>query len=272
MNKSKGRQLAIPKIRFYKVFLGLSFLAFLTVLQSCKKPEMSGLVKFTFSSTFDSNKLVPSDSLFYKIPSGQTISVSDIQYFISHIVLIDDHGKRVELSRSNIHYIDMKEEASLSWTIDDPIPNGLYTAVEFTYGLDKEDNTGNRFINPPQSLMFWPEALGGGYHYMKINGKWSNEGSDTLHPYGLHTGIGQTQADGALTEFHHNYVSFHFDSLSFFITTEGVTSLNINMEVKNWFDNPNLWDFNTYGGSIMQNQKAQQTLRENAWNSFTINE
>ena len=40
------------------------------------------------------------------------------------------------------------------------------------------------------------------------------------------------------------------------------------MIVDNWFRNPNLYDFNEYGSAIMQNQAAQQTLKENGADVF----
>ena len=28
------------------------------------------------------------------------------------------------------------------------------------------------FVNPPEVNMMWPDVLGGGYHYLMLNGKW----------------------------------------------------------------------------------------------------
>ena len=38
--------------------------------------------------------------------------------------------------------------------------------------------------------MMWPDILGGGYHYMMINGKWKNENNVTDN-FAFHLGIGQ---------------------------------------------------------------------------------
>ena len=43
----------------------------------------------------------------------------------------------------------------------------------------------------------------------------------------------------------------------------------LTMVVDNWFRNPNLYDFNVYGSAIMQNQTAQQALKENGQDVFT---
>ncbi len=42
------------------------------------------------------------------------------------------------------------------------------------------------------------------------------------------------------------------------------------MIVDNWFRNPNLYDFNEFGSAIMQNQAAQQALKENGNDVFRI--
>ena len=44
------------------------------------------------------------------------------------------------------------------------------------------------------------------------------------------------------------------------------------MNVNAWFSNPYLFDFNVFGGSIMQNREAQEVLRANGWNVFGVKE
>ena len=41
------------------------------------------------------------------------------------------------------------------------------------------------------------------------------------------------------------------------------------MNVNAWFTNPYLFDFNEFGGSIMQNREAQMVLRANGHNVFS---
>ena len=40
------------------------------------------------------------------------------------------------------------------------------------------------------------------------------------------------------------------------------------MNINNWFSTPHVYDFNTYGSAIMQNQEAQNILKENGNNVF----
>ncbi|MEG1498265.1 MAG: hypothetical protein RRX93_04175 [Bacteroidales bacterium] len=233
---------------------------------------MKGSIDFQFTFTYDGKPIKLGDTL-YQIPSGNFIQIDEIQYFISNVSLIDASGNRQSLveTRNTAHYVDIKDTPTLTWTTRENLNAGVYEYVEFVYGFTESENRSNRFVNPPESFMFWPEALGGGYHYMKINGKWKRANADSVEfqNFGLHTGVGQSWENGVAVSFHPNYVVIR-DSLQLFVTASSSRTLQINMEVSNWFSNPNLWNFELYGGGIMQNQKAQQALKENAWNVFSI--
>lgn len=260
--------------------LTVMLLAALCLLTSCRKKEWYGdvTVAFTFSYNGEELRALDGTRLFAMptqdtLPSGQSVTIEEIRYFISKVYLIEENGTRVPLGTadgSGCHFIDFALTGTRQWTVED-VPTGHYVGLGFTYGLDEADNVSRRFSNPPESLMFWPDALGGGYHYMQINGKWlSAEGAEFM-PFGLHTGIGQTWQDGQATAFHHNYVRLQFpDTLSMFLTMDGRQTLTIDMDVMQWLTNPNAWDFSVQGGAIMQNQAAQQILKENAWNVFSI--
>ena len=42
------------------------------------------------------------------------------------------------------------------------------------------------------------------------------------------------------------------------------------MEINNWFQNPNLYDFDVYGEAIMGNASAQQAISNNGTDVFSI--
>ena len=110
--------------------------------------------------------------------------------------------------------------------------------------------------------MAWPDVLGGGYHYMQINGKWL-AANDTVRPFNLHTGIGQRYENGQVTEFVPNYFRMTLPLRDFVVTKDATTQLDFVMNVNGWMSEPNIYDFDVIGGSIMQNQAAQDMLREN---------
>ncbi len=126
------------------------------------------------------------------------------------------------------------------------------------------------FVNPPESFMFWPEYLGGGFHYLKLNGKWLDQNGDTK-VYNFHLGIGQEYDDeGVITGFVQNY--FEVDFKRMFFTVEAGQSIRVEllMDVDKWFTSPHDFDFNVWGGDIMQNQQAMEIGCENGQDVFRI--
>jgi hypothetical protein len=101
--------------------------------------------------------------------------------------------------------------------------------------------------------------------YMMINGKWQ---TDTINSvFHFHTGIGQIREGETITGFVHNNFNVQVPN-SGFVISETPVLLNLSMNINNWFTSPNDYDFNYWGGGIMQNQDAQVVIRENGWNVF----
>jgi len=250
-------------MRFYTFFFIIMISVFLAA--SCTKHE-KGNVKIIFTHTVD-NDPVQFNQLIYKNAAGNQYQINEIKYFISRIFFIDTKGNAVEIKQNDgIHYVDCSLENTLRWKIDE-IPPKDYTAVSFVFGLDENDNISNRFVNPPECNFSWSQPLGGGYHYMQINGKFLNK-EGNLQNMNIHTGIGQLYDENhEVTQFVHNYFTVTLP-VAFSVHSENTTTLTLNMEIQRWFDSPNLYDFNEFGTGIMQNQRAQQMLKENGWDVF----
>jgi hypothetical protein len=164
--------------------------------------------------------------------------------------------------------VDCGINKTMNWTIK-KIPPKNYISVSFVFGLDENDNKSNRFVNPPESNFFWPEVLGGGYHYMQINGKFLNNNSETQN-MNIHTGIGQIRdVNNNITQFVHNHFMVTLP-INFSVDEDNTTQLSLYMEIQRWFDTPNIYNIDEFGSGIMQNQRAQELLKENGWNVFEI--
>ena len=230
-------------------------------LVSCKKPASYGDLTVNIDYSVNGKALI-TDSLCYCNEAGNAFLITEIQWFISKMELQDERGEWVS-SEQKIFYIDTDIPESQTLQIAS-IPVGRYKALRFVFGLDEEDNRTGLFTDPPESEMFWPDFLGGGYHYMKLNGKYLNaEGH--LAPLAIHLGIGQNED---CTEFYQNYFIVELP-IDFTIKENTVNQFDLTMVIDNWFRNPNLYDFNEFGSAIMQNQAAQQALKENGKDVFT---
>ncbi len=155
----------------------------------------------------------------------------------------------------------------MSWNISQELPEGQYDSIGFTFGLNEADNLTFNYVNPPESFMFWPDTLGGGYHYLKLNGKWKNDTMLTNRPYEFHLGIGQIyqgdSVNGAILDYVQNYFEVSLPQSSFQYNDNNTLNLNIIMNIENWFQNPNEYNLSDYSENIMQDQEAISKACEN---------
>lgn len=218
----------------------------------------------TFAFQVDGETL-DQDVRKYVNAAGNQYEVNEIMFFISDIKLYKSDGSVVEKDR--IHYVDVDIPETLDWDMG-VVPQDDYTSISFTFGLDDPQNRSNRFVNPPECNMSWPEVMGGGYHYMKINGKWlANDGQ--VKPFDLHTGRGQVyDVEGNVIEFVDN--SFTVQLKHPFKVKENGTEIQLVMDINKWFNAIRMFDLDEWGGSIMQNQAAQELLKQNGPQVFEL--
>lgn len=239
----------------------------LIVFISCEEPTAN--VRLDFSFTVDDQSL-QRDTCQYLNAAGNLYGVSEVQFFISDVRLLHSDGNVVSLQNADAHYVDADIANTLSWLSMDKIPTGEYTELSFVFGLTPALNQTYHFPNPPENAMSWPANLGGGYHYMKINGWWINpEGIRCL--FNLHTGTGQQYGnDGNFLGFVDNTFRVNIPLDNFVVSKNSTATIPLTMDINRWFDSPNLFDFNVFGGSIMQNQQAQEILKLNGPHVFYV--
>ncbi|MDA3944695.1 MAG: hypothetical protein PF694_14275 [Bacteroidetes bacterium] len=277
----------------------ISILLIISACQKTDEPATFGQIAFEVHHEVDGENL-NTDALIYTNGAGNRYMVNEIQWFISNLTLIGADGSNTELmesSEENIFYIDTDIEESWHFKANKPIPAGRYSGLRFTFGLDKALNKSHRFVNPPESFMFWPTYLGGGYHYMKLNGKWIN----TLginEPFNFHLGIGQEYYEAGKTNedfyvfgrsdnyehcegylppenlspviaFIHNNFTIELP-LDFEVMSGQTTQLDLVMQVEKWFNSRELYDHDQWGGAIMQQQAAMEMGCRNGVEAFHL--
>lgn len=213
------------------------------------------------------------DTLKYVNAAGNSYLINEIQYFISDVILYHSNGTIKEIKDwEDIHYIDTDLPYSHTWEVYDKIQDGNYDSISFTFGFKPEKNISFMFVNPPENNMFWPEYLGGGYHYMKLNGKWvTDHQTQQTTPFDFHLGIGQIyDQQDTIVGFIHNNFDVSLPISNFSIAKGETTEISFIMNVEKWFDEPHIYDHDVWGGYIMQNQEAMQRVKENGWNVFSM--
>jgi len=261
----------------------LMFLALATAWTGCKNdkddPEApAGKIVFNFHHHVDGVP-VAYDSTGYVNEAGNIYEVNEIQYFISDVTLHQAFGGKVVIGKEiDIYYIDSDIPGTMRWQVFDPIPEGTYTGISFTFGINEKKNKSFMFVNPPEVNMVWPEFLGGGYHYLKLNGKYQDEvgGTTYLRPFNYHMGIGQiydpptTFHPDSIVGFVQNYFEVVLPNSGFSIAKGQKLEIDIIMQIEEWFRNPVTWDHHVFGNFTMQNQAAMQAMKENGHNVFIV--
>lgn len=193
----------------------------------------------------------------YTNVAGNRYGVMRLQYFVSDIVLERQGADPVQLDE--IHYVDLAEPATLRYVPATPIPPGIYTGVSFVFGIPKAKNISNAFVQPPQSLMEWPAMMGGGYHYMKLEGRFIDR-QEQIANFKLHTGM--------LMGMDYS-VPVALEDLALDVG-EADLEVEIVMDIEEWLRDPNVYDFNDYMPGMMGNAQAQRSAQQNGWNVFAL--
>ena len=252
----------------------LFVILFALLAVACTKRNDKAEIDLNIGYEINGQPLV-TDTLCYTNEAGNQFLITEIQWFLSNIQLLDPDGDwqsfrqreamdSVAELTEHIFYIDTDIPESQTLRGKE-IPVGHYTALRFTFGLDDIDNYTGLFSDPPESDMFWPDVLGGGHHYMKLNGKFVGS-PGRLTPLAIHLGIGQ---NNDCTEFYQNYFIVELP-IDFDVKANADNHLDLTMVIDNWFRNPHTIDFNAFGSHIMQNQTAQRLLNGNGKDVFKI--
>tara|TARA_B110000879_G_scaffold110046_1_gene147431 strand:- start:2800 stop:3564 length:765 start_codon:yes stop_codon:yes gene_type:complete len=191
-----------------------------------------------FKHYVDGIELVVNE-MIYTNQSNDNYSIQTLRYLISDITLHTDNGDETLLDE--VHFIDISIDSTLILNISQ-INYQNYTFISFTMGLDSLKNITNLFLNENFFPSFvWPEFLGGGYHYMQLEGDFNT----VFNGYTTHTG-------GT------NGLDFSFNKM---FPINEITDININMEITNWYKNPEIFDLTTDG--IMGDINKQVILKAN---------
>lgn len=251
----------------------LSILIFssLLLLFACKKDALDSIVKqekygkvaFKFLHYVNGKPLIK-DSLMYNNAFQKLYSVYGLKYFLSEFSLWKS-GVEIKIDSSAIiHYIDLDITSTQTWNLLDKIPEGAYDSVTFMYGISAQNNKSNIFVNPPESNLFWPASMGGGYHYMQLDLKWKDS-LNLIQSFNCHLGIGKSG-----NAFVHNCFRVNLSNSDFTLAENENKTIPIIMNIDSWFHTPYAINFSLYTAGIMGNQNAMNIISQNGFDVFTL--
>jgi hypothetical protein len=194
------------------------------------------------------------DDIRYTNAAGDEYSVVRLEYLLSNLALHaadgSIHGVRGPF------YNDARTAASLQHVLEQ-VPSASYDAISFTFGLDETTNVSDAFLEEPwNSRMAWPFPLGGGYHYMILDGFVRDPAGDRTH----NTHLGRTQQ-----EPHFFHVVLPIDTIA---VDGNESSVRVTMEISEWYTGPNDYTF-PQNPFIMDMPTLQQSLMQNGGSVFS---
>jgi hypothetical protein len=203
------------------------------------------------------------DQMIYMNAAGNSYSVTLLEYVVSDVTL---HGAEAALrhgdgdvTHAEPHYRSHADDATRSLTLEG-VQAGSYGELHFRFGIVAADNVSGAFPELDQQGMAWPSGMGGGYHYMRNEGNWSDTPSSSSGAYATHTGP-TMGADYSLE------VTL---DLTDFTLEEGTTkTITLNMDVNEWYGGPTIYNFVDHG-AIMDDIGAQQILQSNGADVWSI--
>lgn len=241
----------------------------LTLLMSCSDDNTANQstqtnITFSFSHNWDGIPVTNADfnSLQFTNANGETLSIERLRYLVSDIVFTTSTNEVLSLDTYNL--VDVTNGNNLRFSPTGLIPSGNYSNVSFTFGFNNEDNSEN-YLDLNSASFNVPDMLGGGYHYMQLDGKYIDNMSEESG-YNYHT-IRAVDNPGTNPTFPQD--TFFRVNLGAINISDDAT-FNIEMNIAEWFKNPNLWDLNQLDTVLMPNSTAQIMMFQNGQSVFSL--
>jgi hypothetical protein len=224
-----------------------------------------------YNATIKFNHLVGSDTLQmnttdkpYQNANNQSFNVSRLRYLISDISFHKADGTCFTIDGYQL--VDATQPSTFTYAPDTQVPEGEYTSIRFKFGFDRIDNQGI-YADLNAANWGWPGMLGGGYHYMQLEGMYDSSGVKDKF-FATHMGTARNNTVVPTTFEDNHFVANPENSA---ITIDGDFSFEINMDILQWYENPYTWDFNIYNAPIMPVYDAQRKLNLNGPSVFSVN-
>lgn len=245
------------------------FILFLlaTFLISCSSNDDTILesvsLKFEFSHNWDGETITNQDFGVFNFvnENGDVIAFDRLRYLVSNIWLIRQNGEIVRLQGYQL--VDLSDEGSLSISLNEFLPKGEYSSIYFVFGLNEEFNNSGVYSGLNSLSWNWPDMLGGGYHFLQMDGNYQT--SEGPQPFNFHMGTARVSEGIFESNYRHILLTTPF-------TIAKNNTIKFNMNVAEWFKNPNTWDLNELNTVLMPNYEAQKMMNENAATVFSLGE
>lgn len=221
-------------------------------------------LKINFSQNWDNTAIEESDfgKTEFTNKSGTKLTLEKLRYLISNITLTDATSKTTVLTETRDNdekpykLIDLSNTTSLIFDASQNISEGFYN-LSMTFGFNDDDNKNAAYADLNTASWGVPEMIGGGYHFMQLEGKFLNNNTTPQQQgFAYHT----IRAYNATTKESED-TSFTVDLGT--IQVKNDATIEIKMNVAEWFKNPNEWNLDELNNMLMPNYEAQKQMFAN---------
>lgn len=214
-------------------------------------------VTLKFTHNWDGTPVTASDfnSFNYITENGESVSMERLRYVVSNINL-GGESKPYQL-------VDLGINSGFE-IIFNNVAQGVNN-LNFTFGFSDADNIDGVYQDLNTVSFNVPGMLGGGYHYMQFDGKYKDTNNlDANFNYHAIRAVNRSDPNNLIFED----TSFLVDFGSVTITNNA--TIEIKMNIAEWFKNPNTWDLNQLNTVLMPNFEAQKLISANGKSVFYL--
>lgn len=229
----------------------VTVLVIITGAVGCKKNHAdSGNLQLKLTYRIDSKQL-EFDTMLYVCDAGYDYEVTRLNYYLSGFVFSMQDGS--SYSSNKVFYIDARQ-ASMNTISFEKFPSGTCTQINFSVGLDSVKNQTDSLPMTFDNInMGWPDMMGGGYHFMKLEGHYR----DSSINYGFAMHLGKNK----------NLVTVTVGN-PVIVRDGNAAEATLCMNINEWLRNPLIYDFKTDGSYSMNNDTAMHKLCTNGTDIF----
>lgn len=249
-----------------KILFALILIPFLISCSNDDDVQANVNITFQFTHNWDGENLSSQNFGEFEFvnENGDVIAIDRLRYLVSNVRLRRQNGEIVRLLQW-YQLVDLSNEGSLSISLSEYefLHKGEYIGVLFTLGFNEWENDSGLYSDLNSVSWNWPENLGGGYHFLQMDGDY--ETPEAPQPFNYHMGTARVE-EGVFQANHKQVI------LTQNFTLAANNTITVKMDVAEWFKNPNTWVLTELNTNLMMNYEAQKMMNENAASVFSLGE
>ncbi|WP_299681301.1 MbnP family protein [uncultured Tenacibaculum sp.] len=242
----------------------------LLLIVSCSSNEddtlQSKKITINFIHKWDDVVVTKADfnTVKFETRNEDKVSIERYRYVLSNIKLVDANNNETPLS--DYLLVDLGEEQNLIFETDKIVLNGTYS-LDFTFGFTDEDNKDGEYADLNSANFNVPAMLGGGYHYMQFDGKFTSSTTTAATGFNYHAIRAANITDPANPTYQDTSIAVKLTDIE---VTNNDIIIDVNIDINQWFEDPNTWDLNTLNQMLMPNFDAQILMNANGSTVFSL--